>query len=81
MEQWHRCVRASQLRKQRFLARLQPRSMLHPEPVHLARELLAEFLEEILAQPLFLKCQQDLSLDFITSNGQGTQPCLVSRRV
>src|SRR4029453_505677 len=55
-------------------------AVLHPEPVHLARELVAEFFEEILAQQLFLKGVQDAPLDFITSNGQPIRAgALVSR--
>jgi hypothetical protein len=44
--------------------------VVHPEPVHLARELVAELFEEILAQQLFLKCVEDSLLDLIASNGQ-----------
>jgi hypothetical protein len=29
--------------------------MLHPEPVHLAGELVAEFFEQVLAQELLLR--------------------------
>jgi hypothetical protein len=29
--------------------------MFHPQPVHLARELVAELLEEILSKQLFLQ--------------------------
>ena len=54
--------------------------MLHPEPVHLARELLAELVEEILAQQLVLKCVQDSPLDLITSNGQAIRTCSLASR-
>jgi hypothetical protein len=44
----------------------------HAEPIHLARELLAELFEEILTQQLLLKRVEDALLDFITSNRQAT---------
>ena len=45
-------------------------AVLHSEPIHLARELLAELFEEIVTQQLLLKRVEDALLDFITSNGQ-----------
>jgi hypothetical protein len=54
--------------------------VLHPKPVHFPRELVAELLEEILAQQFLLKCVQDTTLEFITSNGQAIRArALVSR--
>ena len=44
--------------------------MLHAEPIHLARELVAELLKEILTQQLVLQCSQDASFDFIAPDGQ-----------
>src|SRR5438093_1845362 len=44
--------------------------MFHPESVHLACELIAELLEEILPKQLLLKRTQDPRLDFIAADGQ-----------
>ena len=44
--------------------------MLHPEPVHLARELLAELLEEFLAQQLLLQRLQHARFNLVAADGQ-----------
>jgi hypothetical protein len=44
--------------------------VLHPEPVHLTRELFAELVEQVLTQELLLKDLQDACLDLITPDGQ-----------
>ncbi|HYT75824.1 MAG TPA: hypothetical protein VEL79_13805 [Vicinamibacterales bacterium] len=44
--------------------------MLHPKPVHLARELVAELLKEILAEELVMQRTQHPSFDFVATNGQ-----------
>jgi hypothetical protein len=44
--------------------------MLHPEPIHLARELLAELVEEILTQQLLLKRLQYAPFNFVPANRQ-----------
>src|SRR6059058_2197105 len=44
--------------------------MLHPEPVHLARELLAELLEQILTEQLVLQRAQYARFDVVTTNAQ-----------
>src|SRR5690349_6792862 len=44
--------------------------MFHPEPVHLARELVAEFLKEILPQELLLQRPQHTRLDVVTADRQ-----------
>ncbi len=44
--------------------------MLHVEPVHLARELLAELLEEVLTQEFLLQRVQDTRLHFVAPDGQ-----------
>src|SRR5688500_16413685 len=42
--------------------------MLHPEPVHLARELVAELLEQVLSQQLLLQRPQHARLDFVPAD-------------
>src|SRR6185295_4680369 len=44
--------------------------MLHSQAVHLAREFIAEFFEQILAQQLLLKRFEDAGFDFVAANGQ-----------
>ena len=44
--------------------------MLHPKPVHLARELVAELLEQVLAQQLLLKRTEHARFHFVAANGQ-----------
>src|SRR5262245_52776290 len=44
--------------------------MLHAEPVHLARELFAELVEQVLAQELLLQRLEDTRFDFIAPDGQ-----------
>jgi hypothetical protein len=46
------------------------RSVLHPKPVHLLRELSAELVEEILAHQFLLKRSEHASLDFLAWNRQ-----------
>jgi hypothetical protein len=44
--------------------------VFHPESIHLAGELVAEFVEQILAQELFLEGLQDAGLDLVASDSQ-----------
>src|SRR5690606_29646794 len=58
----------------------QARAMFHPEPVHLARELLAELVEQVLAQELLLEGLQDARFDLVAPDGQAViaRPLLAS---
>ena len=47
--------RRASMRSSSRLAPLRLRALLHPQPVHLARELVAELLEQVLAQQLLLQ--------------------------
>jgi hypothetical protein len=44
--------------------------MLHPQPVHLARELFTELLEQFLAQELLLERLENSRLDLVTPDGE-----------
>ena len=44
--------------------------MRHPKSVHLARELVAELFEEVLAQQLFLKRGEHARFHFVAPNRQ-----------
>ena len=44
--------------------------MLHPQPVHLARELFAELVKQVLAQELLLERRQNSRLDLVTPDGE-----------
>jgi hypothetical protein len=59
-------------------------AMLHPQTVHLARELFTELLEQFLAQELLLERRQNSCLDLVTPDGEavvaraflaGTEAC------
>lgn len=45
-------------------------AMLHPEPVHLAPELVAELFEQVLAKQLLLQRAEDARFDFFAPDGQ-----------
>ena len=45
-------------------------AVLHPKPVHLARELVAELLEELLVQELLLESLEDPRFNFVPSDGE-----------
>jgi hypothetical protein len=42
----------------------------HPKSVHLARELVAELFEQVLAQQLFLKRGEHARFHFVAPNRQ-----------
>src|SRR5438093_12665830 len=44
--------------------------MFNAQPVHFVREFIAEFVEEILAEQLFLKGAEDAGLDLVAPNSQ-----------
>ncbi|HEY0875841.1 MAG TPA: hypothetical protein VGD94_20365 [Vicinamibacterales bacterium] len=44
--------------------------MLHAQPVHLARELFAELVEQILAQELLLERHENSRLDLVAPDGE-----------
>ena len=44
--------------------------MFHSKPVHLARELVAELLEEILPKQFFLESVEHTRFDPVAPNGQ-----------
>jgi hypothetical protein len=54
--------------------------MLHPEPVHLACELVAEFFEQVLTKQLLLQRPEDTRFDFVPANRQlvGERPLVAS---
>jgi hypothetical protein len=45
-------------------------AVLHAEPVHLAREVLAELVEQVLPQGLLLQGLEDGRFDLVAANGQ-----------
>ena len=45
-------------------------AVLHPQPIHLARELVAELLEQILAQQLVPQRLEHALFDFLAADGQ-----------
>jgi hypothetical protein len=44
--------------------------VLHPKPVHLAREFIAEFLEEILLKQPLPQRAEHTGFDFVAPDGQ-----------
>ena len=49
---------------------MRPCALLHPQSVHLARELVAELLEEILAQQLVRERAEHACFDLVAADGQ-----------
>ena len=45
-------------------------AVLHPKPVHLASEFVAEFLEELLVQELLLESLENPRFNFVSSDGE-----------
>ena len=45
-------------------------AVLHPKPVHLAREFVAELLEELLVQEVLLESLEDPRFNFVSSDGE-----------
>lgn len=45
-------------------------AVLHPKSVHLAREFVAELLEELLVQELVLESLEDPRFNFVSSDGE-----------